>query len=45
MSLRPTVFVLSGFLSDAECDFIKSYASSRMVSHARRAGGGGDAGV
>jgi len=31
VSLRPTVFVLSGFLSDAECDFIKSYASSRMV--------------
>jgi len=31
VSLRPLVFVLSGFLSDSECDFIKSYAASRMV--------------
>lgn len=30
-SLRPTVFELSDFLSGAECDFIKRYASSRMV--------------
>jgi len=30
-SLRPLVLVLSGFLSDGECDFIKSYAASRMV--------------
>ena len=27
----PLVLVLSGFLTDAECDFIKKYASHRMV--------------
>jgi prolyl 4-hydroxylase len=31
VSLRPTAFVLSGFLTHAECDYIKGYASSRMV--------------
>ena len=31
MSLRPTVMVLSGFLTEAECAFIKDYAKSRMV--------------
>uniref|UniRef100_A0A0D3JJD6 Alpha-ketoglutarate-dependent dioxygenase AlkB-like domain-containing protein n=2 Tax=Emiliania huxleyi TaxID=2903 RepID=A0A0D3JJD6_EMIH1 len=30
-SVKPLVLVLSGFLSDGECDFIKSYAASRMV--------------
>jgi len=30
-SLRPLVFVLSDFLTEAECTFIKKYASSRMV--------------
>jgi len=31
MALRPLVLVLSGFLSEEECDYIKGYASSRMV--------------
>jgi len=31
MSLRPLVFVLSGFLTEEECAFIKGYAASRMV--------------
>ena len=31
LSLRPLVLALSGFLSDDECDFIKKYASTRMV--------------
>jgi prolyl 4-hydroxylase len=30
VSLRPNVFVLSDFLTEAECGFIKRYASSRM---------------
>ena len=30
VSLRPLVFVLSGFLTDAECDFIKGWAGKRM---------------
>lgn len=35
VSLRPTAFVLSEFLTDAECDWVRSYASSRMVRSAR----------
>ena len=31
VSLRPNVLVLSNFLSDEECDFIKGYARTRMV--------------
>lgn len=31
VSLRPMALVLSDFLSEEECEFIKSYAASRMV--------------
>ena len=31
VSLRPMALVLSDFLSDDECDFIKDYAHNRMV--------------
>lgn len=31
VSLRPTVLVLSDFLSEEECEFIKSYSAKRMV--------------
>jgi len=31
VSLRPLAFVLSGFLTDAECNYIINYASKRLV--------------
>ncbi len=31
VALRPAAFVLSGFLSDDECDYVRNYASKRMV--------------